>query len=196
MHDNYHRADLALKDALKEAHAFLDMLSDGLQHLAAYYNSSLVLLKGLREFALDLGVAFLKFDRLQDRRWAAFAYGALRSMRRSYPVVVCALDSKKPRDSDDQVKQQEVLCLITSYTFVASLHFMLDVVGACADMSQIMQLKRQCVALDDLSVEKCVEVLERAERWEGPGWTGFQTDSKKKTRTRSEKNVRTEWLTQ
>ena len=51
---------------------------------------------------------------------------------------VCALHSKKPRDSDDQVKQQEVLYLITRYTFVVSLHFMLDVVGACTGMLQIM----------------------------------------------------------
>ena len=95
-------------------------------------------------------------------------------------MVVCALHSKKPRDPDDQVKQQEVLYLITSYTFVASLHFMLDVVGACAGMLQIMQLKRRCVALEDLCVEKRVEALERAERWKGPGWTDFQKDSKKK----------------
>ena len=82
------------------------------------------------------------------------------------------------------MKQQEVLYLITGYTFVASLHFMLDVVGAWAGMSQIMQLKRRCIALED-----CVEVLERAERWEGPGWTGFQKDPKKKpSRTRSKKN--------
>ena len=69
--------------------------------------------------------------------------------------------------------------LITNYTFVPSLHFMLDLVGACAGMSQIMQLKRRCVALGDLSLHKCVEVLERAERWEGLGWTSFQKDSKK-----------------
>jgi hypothetical protein len=81
-----------------------------------------------------------------------------------------------PRGLDDQVKQQEVVYLITSYTFVASLHFMLDVVGACAGMLQIMQVKRPCVALEDLSVEKCVEALDRAERWEGPGWTDFQKD--------------------
>ena len=86
-------------------------------------------------------------------------------------MVVCALDSKKPRDPDDHVKQQEVLYLITSYTFVASLHFMLDVVGACAGMSQIMRLKRRCVTIEDLFVDKCVQVLEWADRWEGPGWT-------------------------
>ena len=40
MHANCHRADLAFKDALKEAHAFLDVLSDGLQQLAAWYNTS------------------------------------------------------------------------------------------------------------------------------------------------------------
>ena len=85
--------------------AFLDVLSDGLQQLASYYNSSPARLKGLREFASELGAAVLKFGRLQDRCWAAFAYGALQSMRRSYLVVVCALDSKKPRDPDDQVKQ-------------------------------------------------------------------------------------------
>ena len=104
-------------------------------------------------------------------------------------MVVCVLDSKKPRDPDDQVKQQEVLYLITGCTFVASLHFMLDVVGACAGMSHIMQLKRWCVALEDLSVQKCVEVLERAERWEGSGWNGFQEDSKKTPRTRSKENL-------
>ena len=59
---------------------------------------------------------------------------------------------------------------------VASLHFMLDVVGACVGMSQIMQLKRRCKALEDLYVEKCPEALERAERWEGPGWADFQMD--------------------
>ena len=90
-----------------------------------------------------------------------------------------------------------MLYLITSYMFVASLHFMLDVVGACAGMSQIMQLKRQCVALEYLSVEKCVEAMERAERWEGPGWTDFQKDSQQNPRTRP-KNffVRTKWLMQ
>ena len=101
IHANCHWADLALKDALQEAHAFLDVPSDGLQQLAAYSNSSPARLKDLREFALELGAAVLKFGRLQDRRRAAFAYGALRSMRTSYPVVVCALDSKKPRDPDD-----------------------------------------------------------------------------------------------
>ena len=77
-------------------------------------------------------------------------------------MVVCALHSKKPRDPDGLVKQQEVLYLLTSYTFVASLHFMLDVVGACAGMLQIMQLKRRRVALEDLAVEKCAEAVERA----------------------------------
>ena len=52
-------------------------------------------------------------------------------------MIVCALHSKKPRGPDDQVKHPEVLYLITGYTFVASLHFMLDVVGVCAGMSQI-----------------------------------------------------------
>ena len=59
---------------------------------------------------------------------------------------------------------------------VAALHFMLDVVGACAGMSQIMQLRRPCVAFEDLPVGKCLEALERAERWEGPRWTEFQKD--------------------
>ena len=40
MHTKCHRQDLAFQDALKEVHAFLDALSDGLQHLAASYNSS------------------------------------------------------------------------------------------------------------------------------------------------------------
>ena len=37
--------------------------------------------------------------------------------------MVCVLHSKKPRDPDDQVKQQEVLYLITRYTVVVSLHY-------------------------------------------------------------------------
>ena len=57
-------------------------------------------------------------------------------------MVVCALHSKKPRDPDDQVKQQEVSYWITGYMFVASLHFMLDVVRECAGTSQIMPLVR------------------------------------------------------
>ena len=40
MHANCHQAYLAFKDALKEVHVFLDVFSDGLQQLAAYYNSS------------------------------------------------------------------------------------------------------------------------------------------------------------
>ena len=68
MHANCHRADLAFKDALKEAHVFLDVLSDNLQQLAAYYNSSRARLKGLREFASELGAAVLEFGRLQGRR--------------------------------------------------------------------------------------------------------------------------------
>ena len=109
-------------------------------------------------------------------------------------MVVCALHSKKPRDPDDQVKHQDVLYLITNYTFVASLHFMLDVVGACAGMSHITQLKRRCVALEDLFVEKCVEALERAQRW---GLIFGKIPKKKKTaQGRNKRIVRTEWLTQ
>ena len=84
MHASCHRADLAFKDAFKEAHAFLDVLSDSLHKLAAYHNSSPVCLKGLREFTYERGVAILKFGRLQDPHWATFAYGALRSMRQSW----------------------------------------------------------------------------------------------------------------
>ena len=53
MHANCHRTVLAFKDALKEAHAFLDVFSNGLQQLAAYYNSFPPRLKGLREFASE-----------------------------------------------------------------------------------------------------------------------------------------------
>ena len=117
MHANCHRPDLAFKDALKKVHVFLDVLSDSLQQLAAYYNSSSACLKALRGIAAQLGTVVLKFGTLQDRRWVAFVYGALQSMRRSYPMVVCALHAKKPRDPDDQVKQQIVWYLITSYTW-------------------------------------------------------------------------------
>ena len=176
MHANCHRADLAFKDALKEAHVFLDVLNDGLQHVAAYYNSAPARLKCFKGIASELGVAVTKFGKLETKRWAAFAFGALRSMRRGNVVVVCALHAMKPRDADDAVKQQELLYLLTDFVFVAALHFMLDVVGACAGMSQTMQLQRRCVALEDLSVDKCIEALDKAERWEGQGWRDFQKD--------------------
>ena len=67
MHANCHRADLVLKDALKEAHVFLDVLDDGLQHVAAYYNSAPARLKCFK------GVAVTKFGKLETKRWAAFA---------------------------------------------------------------------------------------------------------------------------
>ena len=57
--------------------------------------------------------------------------------------------------------------------FVAAL-LMLDVVGACAGMSQTMQLWRRCVALEDLTVDRRTEALDRAEWWEGEGWGTFQ----------------------
>ena len=60
MHANCHRAVLAFKDALKEVHAFLDVLSDGLQQLAAYYNSSPARLKAMREIGSKLGSVVLK----------------------------------------------------------------------------------------------------------------------------------------
>ena len=143
----------------------------------------------LREFASELGAAVLKFGRLQDRRWAAFAYGALQSMGRSYPVVVCALDSKKLRDSNDQVKQQGVLYLITSYTFVVSLHFMLDVVGACAGMSQIMRLKRRCIALEDFFFGELHRGTRKGREVGGPGVGWFSKRFQKTPQTRSKKNV-------
>ena len=91
-------------------------------------------------------------------------------MRRDYAVVVCALHAMKPRDAEDNLRRQELLYLITDYMFVAALHFMLDVVGACAGMSQTLQLRKQCVALEDLTVDRCIEAPDRAERWEGEGW--------------------------
>ena len=101
MHANCHRADLAFKDALKESHVDLDVLNAGLHLLAAFFNSSPARLKALREIASKLEAAVLKFGRLHDCRRAAFAFGALQSMRRGCPVVVCALRAKKPRDPDD-----------------------------------------------------------------------------------------------
>ena len=174
MHANCHRADLAFKDALKEAHIFLGVLNDGLQQLAAYYNSARARLKCLRGVASDLGVAVTKFGKLETRFWAAFAFGALCSMCRGYVVVVCALHAMKPRDAEDNLKQRELLYLITDYMFVAALHFMLDVVGACAGMLQTMQLRRRCIALEDLTINRCIETLDRAKRWEGEGRGAFQ----------------------
>ena len=66
--------------------------------------------------------------------------------------------------------------MITDYMFVAALHFMLDVVGVCAGMSQTMQLRRRCIALEDLTINRCRETLDSAERWEGEGWGVFQQD--------------------
>ena len=74
-------------------------------------------------------------------------------------MVLCALHAKKPtRDPNDQIKQHELLYLITNYTLVESWHFMLDVVGVCAGMSQVMQLKRRCM---------CREVPKGIERARG-----------------------------
>ena len=80
MHANCPRANLAFKDALKEAHVFLDMLNDGLQQLVAYYNSARACLKCLREVALELGVVVSKFGQLLDHCCVAFAFHTLQSM--------------------------------------------------------------------------------------------------------------------
>ena len=100
-------ADLAFKDALKEPHIFVGVRNGGLQQLAANYNSSPARLKCLRGIASNLGVALTKFGKLETCRWAAFAFGALHSMRRGYVVVVCALHAMKPRDAEGNLKQQE-----------------------------------------------------------------------------------------
>ena len=141
MHANCHRADLAFKDALKEAHVFLDVLNDGLQHAAAYYNKAPARLKCFKGIASELGVAVTKFGKLGTKRWAALAFGALRSMRRGCAAVVCALHAMKPRDADDAVKQQELQYLLTDFVFVAALHFMLDVVDACASNAITEELR-------------------------------------------------------
>ena len=95
-------------------------------------------------------------------------------MHRCYVVVVCALHAMKPKDAQDNLKRQVVLFLISDYIFVAALHFMLDVVGVCAGMSQTMQLPRRCVAIEHLTIDRCIEAMDTAERWESEGWGGFQ----------------------
>ena len=132
--------------------------------LAACYNFAPLRLKCLRGMASDLGVAVAKFGKLETRRWATFAFGALCGMHRGYAVVVCVLHAMKLRDAEDNLKRQELLYLIMDYMFVAALHFMLDVVGGCAGMSQAMQLWRQCIALEDLTVGRCIEAPDKAEQ--------------------------------
>ena len=114
-------------------------------------------------------MAVTKFGKMETRRWAAFSFGALRSMHRGYVVVVYALHAMKPGDAQDNLKQHELLYLITDYMFVAALHFMLDVAGVCAGMSQTMQFRRRCIALEDLTINRCTETLARVDRWEGRG---------------------------
>ena len=97
-------------------------------------------------------------------------------MHKGYVVAVCALHVMKPRDAEDNLKRQELLYLIMDYMFVAALHFMLDVVGACAGMLQTMQFWRRCVALEDLTIDRCIEALDRAKWWQGEGWGAFQQE--------------------
>ena len=76
-------------------------------------NSAPIRLQCLRGIASDVVVAETKFSKLETRCWAAFAFGALRSMCRGYIVVVCVLHAMKPTDAEDKLKRQELLHLIT-----------------------------------------------------------------------------------
>ena len=79
-------------------------------------------------------------------------------------IFVCLLHGMKPKDVEDNLNHKLLLYLITDYMFVAALHFMLDMVDACAGMLQTIHLQRRCVALENLTIDRCMETLYRAEQ--------------------------------
>ena len=97
-HANCHRADLAFRDAMAAGnYGFLDIVADGMQAIALHWNLAPARLGVLRTMCDALRTTLLKFGVLRQRRWAAFAAKALRSLIRTYPAMVCALFALCPR---------------------------------------------------------------------------------------------------
>ena len=128
-HANFHRADLAFRDAMDAGnYGFLDIVADGIQAIALHWNHAPARLGVLRTMCDALRTTLLKFGVLGQRRWAAFAARALRSLIRTYPAMVCVLFALRPATKEDPEHQEDLLWQVTSRVFVAGLHYMRDIV--------------------------------------------------------------------
>ena len=91
IHANCHRTDLAIKAAFSAGHAFVDVVANGMQQVALFWNNRPARLPVLRRVALALDTSVPRFGVLRERRLAAFAADAVRHMLRSYAPLICAL---------------------------------------------------------------------------------------------------------
>ena len=109
-HANCHRADLAFRDAMAAGnYGFLDIVADGMQAIALHWNHAPARLGVLRTMCDALRTTLLKFGVLRQRRWAAFAATAVRSLIRTYPAMVCALFALRPATRDDREHPEALL---------------------------------------------------------------------------------------
>ena len=67
IHANCHRIYLAIKAALSAGHAFVDVVANGMQQVALFWNNSPARLPVLRQVALPLDTSVLKFGVPRER---------------------------------------------------------------------------------------------------------------------------------
>ena len=96
VHANCHRADLAFRDAMDSSHEFLDHVADTMNAIVVWYRNAPTRLRNLRRLSLALQISPLQYNSLSQRRWAAFARQALKSVLCTFPVMVCALYIARP----------------------------------------------------------------------------------------------------
>ena len=76
--------------------------------------------------AISMDMSPLRYGCLSPRRWAAFAARAVRTLLRTYAAMVCMLFVARPYRKRDKEQRQQLLMIVTSFVFVASLHFLQD----------------------------------------------------------------------
>ena len=91
IHANCHHTDFAIQAALSAGRAFVDVVANGMQQVALFWNNSPPRLPVLHRVALAFDTLVLKLGVLRERRWAAFAADAVRRMLGSYAPLICAL---------------------------------------------------------------------------------------------------------
>ena len=81
---------------MDSSHLFLDIVSEGMTPVTGWFKNAPTRLHNLRTMAINMDMSPLRYVCLSQRRWAAFAARAVRTLLRTYAAMVCTLFVARP----------------------------------------------------------------------------------------------------
>lgn len=181
IHCAAHRLQLAILDAANSI-PYLEKLDETVKNIYKFYKRSSKRLHELKNTAKTLESEIVKLRNIHNVRWLCSKSDALKALRRDLVPLVIHLEDITNRkattgEATDAARAKGYLKILTSYKFVKTLNFLIDLYGKLEPFCKVLQLKQLLVSQVRSSMMVTVEMVQFLLSSEGSSVKQFLSDT-------------------